>query len=110
MGMHLIKVGKGEEVLGAVGAAVEELGITAASITLIGAVQTATVSVMKKDDALTDYLRSYNQPLELSGTGEVADGKVHLHVTLYGEDLVTGGHLHAATVETFFVHAYVQPL
>ncbi|GIF03205.1 PCC domain-containing protein [Actinoplanes siamensis] len=108
--MHLIKVGKGDEVLGTVGEAVAELGITAAAITLIGAVQTATVSVMKKDDAQTDYLRTYDQPLELSGTGEVTDGKVHLHVTLYGEDFVTGGHLHAATVQDFFVHAYVNPL
>jgi predicted DNA-binding protein with PD1-like motif len=108
--MHLIKVGKGEEVLATIGAAVIELGVSAASITLIGAVQTATVSVMKKDDALTDYLRTYDQPLELSGTGEIIDGKVHLHATLYGEDLVTGGHLHNATVQDFFVHAYVSPL
>ncbi|MDI6102243.1 DNA-binding protein [Actinoplanes sp. NEAU-A12] len=108
--MHLIKVGKGDEVLATLWTAVAELGITAGSITLIGAVQTATVSVMKKDDALTDYLRTYDQPLELSGTGEIADGKVHLHVTLYGEDFVTGGHLHNATVQDFFVHAYVTPL
>jgi predicted DNA-binding protein with PD1-like motif len=59
---------------------------------------------------LSDYLRSYDQPSELTGTGEVVDGKVHLHVTLAGEDVVAAGHLHRAMVRTFFVHAYVTPL
>jgi predicted DNA-binding protein with PD1-like motif len=100
-------VGKGQEVLSTLQAAVARAGIRHASVTLIGAVASATVSVMKKDDASTDYLRVYDQPLELSGTGEVVDGNLHAHVTLYGEDLVTGGHLHRAVVETFFVNAYV---
>ncbi|MBB4753396.1 hypothetical protein [Actinoplanes lobatus] len=42
--------------------------------------------------------------------GEVVDGKVHLHVTLAGEDIVVAGHLHRATVRDFFVRAYVSPL
>jgi uncharacterized protein len=33
--------------------------------TLIGAVQTATVSVMRKTDALVDYLREVDQPFEV---------------------------------------------
>jgi predicted DNA-binding protein with PD1-like motif len=108
--VHLITVTGGQEVLATVQARVAELGITAGAITLIGAVQTATVSVMAKTDALTDHLREYDQPLELSGTGEITDGRVHLHVTLYGEDVTVGGHLHRAVVETFFVNAYVTPL
>jgi uncharacterized protein len=91
-------------------AAVTAAGIQHAGVTLIGAVASATVSVMKKDEALTDYLRSYDQPLELSGTGEVTEGKLHLHVTLYGEDIVTGGHLHRARVQDFFVHAYMSAI
>jgi len=105
---HALTVGSGEEVMSTLQAAVTEAGIQHAGVILIGAVASATVSVMKKDEALTDYLRSYDQPLELSGTGEVTDGKLHLHVTLYGEDGVFGGHLHRAVVETFFVHAYVS--
>ena len=108
--MHLVTVGKDQEVLATVQAAVTGLGITAGAITLIGAVQETAVSVMKKDDARTDYLRSYDQPFELTGTGEVVDGKVHIHVTLAGEDLIAAGHLHSAMVRTFFVHAYVTPL
>ena len=108
--MHLVTVGKDQEVLETVQSAVERLGVAAGAITLIGAVQESTLSVMKKDDALTDYLRSYDQPFELTGTGEVVDGTVHIHATLAGEDLIVAGHLHSAMVRTFFVHAYVTPL
>jgi predicted DNA-binding protein with PD1-like motif len=108
--VHLVTVQKDQEVLETVQAAVTGLGIIAGAITLIGAVQESTVSVMKRDDARTDYLRSYDQPFELTGTGEVVEGKVHVHVTLAGEDLIAAGHLHSAIVRTFFVHAYVTPL
>jgi predicted DNA-binding protein with PD1-like motif len=108
--VHLVTVQKDQEVLETIQAAVTGLGITAGAITLVGAVQETTLSVMKRDDARTDYLRSYDQPFELTGTGEVVDGKVHIHVTLAGEDLIAAGHLHSAIVRTFFVHAYVTPL
>jgi hypothetical protein len=62
-----------------------------ASISLIGAVQQATVSVMNKDQPKTDYLREYDQPFELTGTGEITDDGVHVHVTLAGEDLIVAG-------------------
>jgi dihydrofolate reductase len=108
--VHLIKVGSGQEVLATIGRAAAELGVTDGSITLVGAVHEARVSVMRKSDALDDLVRDYAQPFELTGTGEIADGVVHLHATLAGEDLVVAGHLHAATVREFFVHAYVTPL
>lgn len=107
MTTHAFAVGRGEEVLATLQAAVTAAGITHAGVTVIGAVQTATVSVMCKFDARTDYDRDYDQPLELSGTGEVVDGRLHLHATLYGEDVVVGGHLHTARVRDFFVNAYV---
>jgi predicted DNA-binding protein with PD1-like motif len=62
---------------------------------------------MRTNDALDDLIRDYDQPFELTGTGEVVAGQLHLHVTLYGEDVTVGGHLHAATVRDFFVHGYV---
>jgi predicted DNA-binding protein with PD1-like motif len=102
--VHLVTVQKDQEVLGTVQAGVTGLGITAGAITLIGAAQESTVSVMKRDDARTDYLRSYDQPFELTGTGEVVNGKVHVHVTLAGKDLIAAGHMHSAIVRTFFVH------
>jgi dihydrofolate reductase/predicted DNA-binding protein with PD1-like motif len=108
--VHLIKVGKDQEVLATIGRAVAALGVTDGAITLVGAVHEARVSVMRKSDALDDLIRDYAQPFELTGTGEITGGTVHLHATLAGEDLVVAGHLHAATVREFFVHAYVTPL
>ena len=108
--MYLVKVEKDQEVMGTLSAEIAKLGVNDGSITLIGAVHECTVSVMRKNDALNDLLREYAQPFELTGTGEVTDGKVHVHVTLAGEDITVSGHLHAATVRDFFVRAYVTPL
>lgn len=108
--MYLVTVEKDQEVLETLSAAVAELGVRDGSITLIGAVQESTVSVMHTDDALTDRLRSYDQPFELTGTGEVVDGQVHVHVVLAGEDVTAAGHLHRAMVRAFFVRAYISPV
>ena len=107
MPTHVVQVDKDQEVLHVVQDAVDRLGLNSAVITLIGAVNEAAVSVMAKDDESVDYLRRYSQPMELSGTGEVTEGKVHLHVTLAGEDITAAGHLHRAVVGGFFVRAYL---
>jgi predicted DNA-binding protein with PD1-like motif len=104
---RLITVSKDEEVLETLQRAVAEAGIQHASMSLIGAIHECTVSVMRKCDALDDLLREYDQPFELTGTGEVVDGKAHVHVVLGGEDVTVAGHLHRALVRDFFVHAYV---
>ncbi|WP_239132766.1 PCC domain-containing protein [Paractinoplanes durhamensis] len=109
-GSYLVKVAKGQEVLATIAAAAAGLGITDGAITLIGAVHEVRISVMRKNDALTDLIRDYAQPFELTGTGELAGGQIHVHATLAGEDLTVAGHLHAATVRDFFVHAYLSPL
>ena len=107
MASYLYKILSGQEVMGSLQRQVSDDDIANAAITLIGAVHESTVSVMRKDDALKDLLRSYDQPFELTGTGEVVNGEVHVHVTLAGEDVVVAGHLHRAVVRDFFVRAYL---
>lgn len=110
--MLLVSVASGEEVMATIERKLAAQGITnGAVVSLIGAVETAAVSTMAKDDALQDTIIEYVQPLELSGTGEIKDGKLHVHVVLGAEGNETiSGHLHSATVKTFFVNAYVLPL
>jgi uncharacterized protein len=108
----LLSVASGEEVMATLQRQVAEHGIeNGAVVSLIGAVESAAVSTMAKDDASNDIVTEYHQPLELSGTGEIKDGKLHVHVVLGAEGNATiSGHLHWATVKTFFVNAYVLPL
>ncbi|GAA3298387.1 DNA-binding protein [Dactylosporangium vinaceum] len=108
--MFIVHIGRGEEVLESITRQVIARGVTDAALTLIGAVQQCTVSVMPKGNALKDILTDYDQPFELSGTGEIVDGKVHVHVTLGGDGVVVAGHLHRATVRDWFVRAYIQPV
>jgi len=104
---RVVQVNKDQEVLQVLQREVDRLTLSSAVITLIGAVSEAEVSVMAKDDESIDYVRRYSQPMELSGTGEVVDGKAHLHVVLAGEDITAAGHLHRAVVGGFFVRAYL---
>jgi uncharacterized protein len=110
--MILLKVHPGEEVLDSISSAVAGAGINqGAIVSLIGAVDGCGISNMPAGDARSDVVREYHQPFELTGTGEIVDGKVHIHVSLGREgDVALAGHLHWARVETFFVHAYVIPL
>jgi predicted DNA-binding protein with PD1-like motif len=110
--MILLAVKPGEEVIETLTRRAAEHGLTnGAVVSLIGAVDACAISNMPAHDATSDVISEYRQPLELSGTGEIIDGKVHMHVTLGREgDLALAGHLHWARVETFFVHAYVLPL
>jgi uncharacterized protein len=110
--MRLFTVLPGEEVLGSISSALTETRIThGAIVSLIGAVDACGISNMPAGDARSDIVSEYHQPLELTGTGEVVDGMVHIHVVLGREgDVALAGHLHWARVETFFVHAYVIPL
>lgn len=105
-----ITVCSGQEVLATIQHEVNRTGIANASMTLIGAVELAEISTMRADDAATDVVTTYSEPLELSGMGEVVDGKAHIHVTLGRQnDVPVFGHLHRADVNSFFVHAYLSP-
>lgn len=110
--MILFVAKPGEELIETVTRRAAEQGITnGAIVSLIGAVDACAISNMPAHDATSDLISEYQQPFELSGTGEITDGKVHIHVTLGREgDVALAGHLHWAKVETFFVHAYVLPL
>lgn len=108
--MFVVQVTKGEEVHNVISREIQERGVRDAAITLIGAVQQCCVSVMPKGNALDDILTEYDQPFELTGTGEVTGGKVHLHAVLAGEGITVAGHLHWAKVQDWFVRAYVTPM
>lgn len=70
-----------------------------------------TRDVIPAGNANEDIITEFEQPFELSGTGEIVDGKVHVHVSLSGEgNAAFHGHLHSATVKTWYVAAYVLPL
>lgn len=110
--MKLLAVKPGEEVIETLERRAADEGITnGAIVSLIGAVDSATISNMPAHDPKSDVITEYRQPCELSGTGEITNGKVHIHVTLGREgDQALAGHLHRATVENFFVHAYALAL
>lgn len=88
-----------------------EHGITnGAIVSLIGAVDAFTLSTMPSSDARQDIITEYAVPAEMSGTGEIADGSVHVHAVMAVEgDKAVSGHLHRAEVGTWFARAYVVP-
>lgn len=108
--MHVIEV-RGGELLDTVTRRARDLGIThAAIVSLIGAVDSFTVSTMPTHDATKDVITDYNLPAEMSGTGEITNGTVHLHAVMAVEgDRAISGHLHRAEIGTWFARAYVEP-
>ncbi len=108
----VLVVDPGNEVMRTLRRLAAEHGLkNAAIVSLIGAVDSCAISNMPAGDARSDIITEYAQPCELSGTGEITDGEVHIHAVLGREgDVAVSGHLHWAQVETFFVHAYVMPV
>jgi len=86
-----------------------ELGIAnGAIVSLVGAVDAFTVSTMPAGDPSKDVLTDYELPAEMSGTGEIVDGTVHVHAVMAVEgDRAISGHLHRAHVGAWFARAYV---
>jgi predicted DNA-binding protein with PD1-like motif len=109
--MIKIRVNPGEEVIQIVQNRLELDNIRDGALTAIGAVDSCCISNMPRSDAKQDLLTEYNEPFEFSGTGEVRDGKPHIHCTLGREgDKALSGHLHWARVEAWYVHVFVYPL
>jgi predicted DNA-binding protein with PD1-like motif len=59
-------------------------------------------------NATQDILKKYKEPFELSGSGEIRDGKPHIHCVLSREgDITIAGHLHWAKINTWYVAIYM---
>ncbi|MDX6738949.1 PCC domain-containing protein [Actinocorallia sp. A-T 12471] len=85
--------------------------VSGAIVSLIGAVDSFTISTMPAHNASADIVTEYGQPAEMHGTGEIVDGKAHIHATMAVEgDRGIAGHLHRAQVGYWFARVYVEPL
>lgn len=106
--MQLISV-RNEELLAGITRQLHLLGIAnGAIVSLIGAVDSCGVVNMPANDAMKEVRAEFEFPVQLSGTGEIADGKPHIHCILTGADHAgIGGHLLWAKVESWFVNVYV---
>lgn len=109
--MHVIEVKSGE-LIESITRQVKDAGITnAAIVSLIGAVDSFTVSTMPADDPSKDTLTAYDLPAEMSGNGEVVDGAVHIHAVMAVDgDRAVSGHLHRAHIGHWFARAYLHTL
>ncbi len=109
MSLLQLHVEPGQEVVEILTQKLADAGVrNGAVVSLIGAIDSCCITNMPADDASVDTPTEYSQPLELSGTGEIVDGRLHLHVTISGESEVTRhGHLRWARVGIWYVAAYV---
>jgi uncharacterized protein len=91
--------------------AAREKGIKdAAIVTLIGSVGSFSLLAMSADDETTDIETDYQDPAEMNGSGEIVDGKAHIHAVMALEgDRIVGGHVHRARIGAWFVRAYLIP-
>lgn len=107
--MFVVSVQPGQEVIATVAAELAKRDVSSGAIvSLVGAVDSCCISNMPKDDPKSDILTEYEQPFEMAGTGEVKDGKPHIHCILGREgDSALAGHLHWARVENWFVNVYI---
>jgi uncharacterized protein len=109
--MIKIHITKDEEIVEKVTKVIKEKHIVNGTLSLIGAVDSCCISTMPKDNPTKDILTEYHEPLELSGTGEITEGKVHIHAVLGREgNVAIAGHLHWGRVKDWFVNVYVAPL
>ena len=107
--MFHIQVKPGQEVIETLTKECQKMDCqNGAIVSLIGALDSCCISNMPKDDATKDILKEYNEPFEFFGSGEIVDGKVHIHCTLGQENnIALAGHLHWGKVETWFVSANI---
>ncbi len=109
MKYYKFKVEKGQEVMKTLEESFKKHNLKeGAIVSVIGAVDECCISNMPKEDAMKDILTEYKEPFELSGTGEIKEGKPHIHCTLSRkDDVALHGHLHWAKIKNWYVAAYV---
>lgn len=82
-----------------------------AIVSLIGAVDSFIISTMSGEPGEPDIPLDWSGPGEMTGTGEIVNGTVHIHAVMalpYRGP--AAGHLRSARISTWFAHAYVIPL
>jgi predicted DNA-binding protein with PD1-like motif len=97
------------ELLASITKQAAEAGIAnGAIVSLIGAADRFTLSTMPADNAREDVLTDYDVPAEMSGSGEIVNGAVHIHATMaiHGNQAISG-HLHRADIGTWFARVYI---
>jgi predicted DNA-binding protein with PD1-like motif len=105
--MHVLEV-RNTELIESITKQAAELGITDAAI--IGVADSFTVSTNRTGDASGHIITSDPLPAEMTATGEIIDGKPHIHAVMAIQgDRAVAGHLHQAQIGTWFAHAYVIP-
>lgn len=109
--MVIFEVESGE-MIESIEAQAKSAGLTqAAIVSLIGGVDSFTVSTMPVSDPTKDTVSDYNMPGEMHGSGEIVDGKAHIHATFAVQgDRAVSGHVHGAVIGTWFARAYVMPV
>ncbi|MFJ2397324.1 PCC domain-containing protein [Streptomyces sp. NPDC087843] len=108
--MHVIEV-RNAELIESITEQAAEQGITdAAIVALIGAIDNFTLSTNPVGDPTAHTYSSYPLPAEMTATGEIVDGKPHIHAVMAVQgDRAISGHLHKAQLDTSFARAYVIP-
>jgi predicted DNA-binding protein with PD1-like motif len=101
-----------DELLGSLARQAAELGVTdAAIVSLIGAADSFALSTMPENDPAKDVLTDFAVPAQMSGTGEIINGTIHIHATMAVEGyLGLSGHLHRAEIGTWLARVYVLPV
>jgi predicted DNA-binding protein with PD1-like motif len=108
--MHVFEV-RNAELMESITKQAAEQGITyAAIVALIGAVDSFTVSTTPAADPTAHTYSHYPLPAEMTATGEIVDGKPHIHAVMAVQgDRAIAGHLHEAQLDTSFARAYLIP-
>jgi predicted DNA-binding protein with PD1-like motif len=108
--MHVFEVRNAELIESLTKQAAEQHITYAAIVALIGAIDSFTVSTNPAGDATAHTYSHYPLPAEMTATGEIVDGKPHIHAVMAVQgDRTIGGHLHTAHLGTSFARAYVIP-